>query len=166
MDPNFSKSDYRGQNPLHWWFIYIIGNFFERRCLKWTRMTHLETSNTSYGQMKGWESRLVKVKNRPNSLVFRWRATYHWKALNEGYNFAWNLIVIGSLHAKLWAPKIKGVLVVRISRLPLGSPKTKCHLGVGPVAKHKVYYKGEGGGLPPSLGRGESYESDFAYDLS
>ncbi len=55
---------------------------------------------------------------------------------------------------------------MRISRLPLGSPKTKCHLGVGPVAKHKVYYKGEGGGLPPSLGRGESYESDFAYDLS
>jgi hypothetical protein len=24
----------------------------------------------------------------------------------------------------------------------------KCHLGVGPVAKHKVYYKGEGGGFP------------------
>jgi hypothetical protein len=29
-----------------------------------------------------------------------------------------------------------------------GNPKTKWHLGVGPVAKHKVYYKGEGGGFP------------------
>ncbi len=28
-----------------------------------------------------------------------------------------------------------------------GSPGTKCHLGVGPMAKHKVYYKGEGGGF-------------------
>jgi hypothetical protein len=29
-----------------------------------------------------------------------------------------------------------------------GSPETKWHLSVGPVAKHKVYYKGEGGGFP------------------
>jgi hypothetical protein len=28
------------------------------------------------------------------------------------------------------------------------SPKTKWHLGVSPVAKHKVYYNGEGGGFP------------------
>jgi hypothetical protein len=26
-----------------------------------------------------------------------------------------------------------------------GSPKTKCHLDVGLVERHKVYYKGEGG---------------------
>jgi hypothetical protein len=37
---------------------------------------------------------------------------------------------------------------VRISGLPLGSPKTKCHLDVSLVEKHKVYYKGEGGGFP------------------
>jgi hypothetical protein len=29
-----------------------------------------------------------------------------------------------------------------------GSPETKWHLSAGPVAKHKVYYKGEGGGFP------------------
>ncbi len=34
------------------------------------------------------------------------------------------------------------------SGLPLGSPKTKCHLDVGHVASHRVYYKGEGGGFP------------------
>jgi len=55
---------------------------------------------------------------------------YHWKALEEGYNFA------------------AGILVVRISRLPLGSPETKCHSDVSLVKKHRVYYKGEGGGFP------------------
>jgi hypothetical protein len=35
-----------------------------------------------------------------------------------------------------------------ISGLPLGSPRTKRHLDVGPVGSHKVYYKGEGGGFP------------------
>jgi hypothetical protein len=40
------------------------------------------------------------------------------------------------------------VLTLGISGLPFGSPRTKCHLGVGPMAKHKVYYKGEGGGFP------------------
>jgi hypothetical protein len=40
----------------------------------------------------------------------RWRATYRWKALDEGYNFALDFISIGGLHAKLWAPKVAGVL--------------------------------------------------------
>jgi hypothetical protein len=30
-----------------------------------------------------------------------------------------------------------------ISGLPLGSPRTKWHLGAGPMARHKVYYKGK-----------------------
>jgi hypothetical protein len=61
--------------------------------LNWAHMTHLDTSNTSYGQKKGresnwqFDSRSQKVRNRPNFLVCRWRATYCWKALDEGYNF-------------------------------------------------------------------------------
>ncbi len=31
--------------------------------------------------------------------------------------------------------------------LPLGSPETKSHLEVALVERHKVYYKGEGGGF-------------------
>jgi hypothetical protein len=30
----------------------------------------------------------------------------------------------------------------------IGEPETKWHLGASPVASHKVYYKGEGGGFP------------------
>jgi hypothetical protein len=42
---------------------------------------------------KGWESNFqfnsqpLKVDNCHDLLVCKWRATYHWKALNEGYNF-------------------------------------------------------------------------------
>jgi hypothetical protein len=45
-------------------------------------------------------------------------------------------------------PKVARVLTLAILRLPLGSPKIKCHLGVGLVAMHKVYYKGKGGRFP------------------
>ncbi len=48
----------------------------------------------------------LKVGNRPNFLACKWRDTYRWKALNEGYNFALNFTSIGGLHTKLWAPKI------------------------------------------------------------
>ncbi len=34
-----------------------------------------------------------------------------------------------------------------VSRLPLGSPKTKSHSDVAPVEWCKVYYMGEGGGF-------------------
>ncbi len=41
-----------------------------------------------------------------------------------------------------------GVLVVGISGFALGSPRIKTHLDVALVERHKVYYKGEGGGFP------------------
>jgi len=41
-----------------------------------------------------------------------------------------------------------GVPTLGISGFPLGSPGRKNHLDVGLMEKHKVYYKGEGGGFP------------------
>jgi hypothetical protein len=43
---------------------------------------------------------------------------------------------------------VTGILTLGILGFPLGNLKAKCHLGVGPVARHKIYYKGEGGGFP------------------
>jgi hypothetical protein len=117
-------------------------------------MTHLDIWNISYDQKKGWESnwqfdsRPQKVENHPNFFACRWRVTYHWKALNKDYNFVSNLISIESLDTKLWGPKVVGIPTLAISRLPLGSPGTKSHLDVGFMERHKVYYKGEGGGFP------------------
>jgi hypothetical protein len=152
--PEFLENNCRGWNPSDWKKNYIIGKLLKHRCLKWVRITHLDISNTSYGQKKGWESNWqfdswpLKVKNRPIFVVFKWRATYPWKALDKGYNFASNFTSIGDLHTKLWAPKVAGVPVVGILGLPLGSFETKCHLDVGLMKRHKVYYKGEGDGFP------------------
>jgi hypothetical protein len=117
-------------------------------------MTHLGIWNTSYGQKKGWESnwqfdsRPLKVKNQSDLLMCRWLMTHCWKALDEGYNFALNLISIWGLHEKLWGPKAMGIPTLMISGLPSGSSGTKCHLDMGLVERHRVYYKGEGGGFP------------------
>jgi hypothetical protein len=90
----------------------------------------------------------TKNQESTNSLACRWCATYRWKTLDEGYNFAMHLILIGGLPAKLWGPKVAGIPTLAISGLPFGSPGTKCHLDVSLVERHKVYYKGEGGGFP------------------
>jgi hypothetical protein len=95
-----------------------------------------------------FDSRPLKVKNRPDFLACRCIATYGWKALNKGYNFASDFISIRDLHTKSCAPKVTGVPTLGISGLPFRNPKTKCHLDAGPVARHKVYCKGEGGGFP------------------
>ncbi len=149
-----SKRNCKGQNPLDWGVPYIIGNLLECRCLKWACITYLNTSNTSYGQKRGresnwqFDSQLLKVENRPDFLWCRWCATYCLKAPDEGYNFALDFISIGGMHTKLWAPKVVVVPTMEISKLPFGSLGTKWHLGASPMAKHKLYYKGEGDVLP------------------
>ncbi len=45
-------------------------------------------------------------------------------------------------------PKVEEVLTLGILGLPLRSPGRKCHLGAGPMARHRIYYKEEGGGFP------------------
>jgi hypothetical protein len=71
------------------------------------------------------DSRPLKVKNQPDLLAFKWRATYHLKALNKGYNFALDLTLIKGLHTKSWDSKVAGVPILGISGLPLGSLGTK-----------------------------------------
>ncbi len=102
------------------------------------------------GRESNWQfdSRPLKVRNRLNFFTCMWRATYRWKALDEGYNFALDLISIKGIYAKLWAPKVARVSTLGILRLPLENPGTKCHLNASPMARHKIYYKGEGGGFP------------------
>jgi hypothetical protein len=152
--PEFSKRDYKGQNPSPWRVIYIIGKLLKFKCLKWACIAHLNIWNTNYEQKNdrksNWQfdSRPLKVKNRPKFLACKWCETNHWKGLNEGYNFALDLIAIGGLHTKLCALKVTRVQVVGISGLPFGSPETKRHLDVAPVESCRVYYKGEGGSFP------------------
>jgi hypothetical protein len=146
--------------------LYIIGKLLKRKYLKWARIAHLDIWNTSYGQKKGresnpresanFDSRPLKVGNRPEILNYRERATYRWKGLDEIYNFALYRIAIQGLLAKLWGSKVPGVPFGAISGLPLESPGKNSHLDVASVESCRVYYKGEGGGFPQGPGRGES----------
>jgi len=47
-----SKCNCRGQNPFDYEVPYIIGKLLECKCLNWAHMTHLDTSNISYGPKK------------------------------------------------------------------------------------------------------------------
>jgi hypothetical protein len=71
--------------------------------------------------------------------VCRWRAKHRCKALDESYNFALNLILIGGLSIKLYPHKVAKVLTLAISGLPFGSPETKSHLDVALVERCRVY---------------------------
>jgi hypothetical protein len=150
------ESDFRGQNSMACGILYIIGNLFKFKCLKWACIAHSNIWNTSYGQKKGQESNCQfdswpkKVGNQPNLLGYRRRATYCWKVLNDSYNFALDRTSIWGLLAKLWGFKVARVLVDVILGLPLGSPGREKSFGCkfSRNASHKVYYKGEGGGFP------------------
>jgi hypothetical protein len=123
------------------------------RCPKWPRMSHLNICSTSYGQKKGRESNWqfdswpLKVRNQPDSGVFRWSATHHWKALEESYKFALDLVSIGGRNDKLWTPKVPGVQTGTISGLHFGSLGKKCHSDASAMVRRREYYMGEGGGL-------------------
>jgi len=136
--PKTSKSNFRGQNSMTCGIIYIIEKILEHRYLKWACIAHLDIWNTSYGQKKAWEtncqfdSQPKKVKNWPDLLVCKWRATYCWKALNKSYNFALNRTSIWSLVAKLWGSKVVEVPAGAISGLSLGSLRREKPFGCGP----------------------------------
>jgi hypothetical protein len=85
------------------------------RCPKWPRIGHLDICSPSYGQKKGrdsnwqFDSRPLKVGNRPAPDV-RWgSATWRWKALKEGYKFGLDLVLIKGWGEKLGCPKVPGV---------------------------------------------------------
>jgi hypothetical protein len=86
-------------------------NLLKCKCRKWPYMSHLDICSTSYGKKKGrkFNSQPLKVKNRLNPGVCRWSAKHRWKALNESYKFALDLIPIRSLSKKLWIHKVSGV---------------------------------------------------------
>jgi hypothetical protein len=123
---------------LHWGVLYIIEKLSKCRCRKWACMSHLDICSTSYGKKKGQESnwqfdsRPLKVGNRPDPGVCRWSATHCRKALKEGYKFALDLIPFGGLSKELWLCKVSKVQTRTVSKLG-----TKSHSDVGAVERRK-----------------------------
>jgi hypothetical protein len=105
--PESSQFDCKGQNTLHWNVLYIIGKLSKSRCRKWSCLSHLDIYSTSCGQKKGresnwqFDSRPLKVGNRPNPDACRSSGTHRWKALSKSYNFVSDLTLIRGLNKEL-----------------------------------------------------------------
>jgi hypothetical protein len=167
-----SEFDFRGQHTSPWSIRHVIEKLLKCKCQKWPRMSHLDICSTSYGKKKGWESnwqfdsRPLKVGNRPDPSVCRWIATHRWKDFNENYKFTLDLIPIRGMSKKLWTHKVPRVQTGTVSRFLLGSPGTKKPFGCGCRGVTQIILYGGRWWFPLSPGRDESYESKVARGLS
>jgi len=152
--PECLEFDSKAQNTSHWG---VIGKVLKRKYRKWPRIGHLDICSPSYGQKKGQESnwqfdsRPLKVGNRPLTEVRIESATRRWKDLDEGYNFGSDLVAIRLGSRELRAPKVPGLQSGQFwdnfGTLTWES-REKSHLDVASVVRHREYYMGEGGGFP------------------
>jgi len=155
----------KAQNTSHWGVLGVIEKVLKRRYRKWPRIGHLDICSPSYGQKKGresnwqFDSRPLKVGNRPLPDLRIESATWRWKDLDEGYNFGLDLVAIRPSIRELWAPKVPGLQPGQFrdnfgtltwesrEKEPFG-----CSLN---GAMQRIIYGGRWW-LPPSLGRDES----------
>ncbi len=107
--------DSKARNTSHWGVLGVIGKVLKRRYRKWPRIDHLDICNPSYGQKKGresnwqFDSRPLKVGNRPLPDLRIESARCRGKDLNKGYNFVLDLVAIRLGSWALWAPKVPGL---------------------------------------------------------
>jgi hypothetical protein len=99
--PECLELDSKGQNTSHWSVLDVIGKVLKRRYRKWPRIGHSDICSPSYGQKKGresnwqFDSRPLKVGNKPLPNIRFEIAIRRWKDIDEGYNFGLDLVAIG-----------------------------------------------------------------------
>ncbi len=145
--PKCLKLNSKAQNTSHWGLLDVIGKVLKHRYRKCPRIGHLDICSPSYGQKKGresnwqFDSRPLKVGNRPLPNIRFERATWRWKDLDEGYNVCSDFVTIGFCSRELWPSKVPGVQSGRfresISGVHFGSPKNLCHLDVASMASYR-----------------------------
>jgi len=129
--PECLEFNSKAQNTSHWGVLGVIGKVLKRRYRKWHRIGHSDICSPSYGQKKGresnwqFDSRPLKVGNRPLPEVRIESATRSWKDLDEGYNFGLDLVAIGRHNRELWLFKVPRV-EPRQFRDSISGVPTKC----------------------------------------
>jgi len=129
--PECSQLNSKARNTLHWGVLGVIRKVLKRRYRKWPRIGHSNICSPSYGQKKGresncqFDSRPLKVGNRPLPDVALKSATWSWKALDESYSFDSRLVPIRARGEKLWPLKVLGVQPGHFRDSISGVP-TKC----------------------------------------
>jgi len=149
-----SMSDFRGQNSMACGVLYIIGNLFEHRCLKWVHIAHLESKtqvmakrraenqiasltpdqkklgiDSIYLTAEGMQHTIRKLSTR---IITLFKTTSRFEVYSQSYG----------------VPKSQESQLARFRDFHLRVPEENSHLDVGSVANHRVYYKGEGDGFP------------------
>ncbi len=113
--PNVQSSTERLKTSCIEVFLVSLEKVLKRRYRKWPRINHLNICSPSYGQKKGRESNLqfdsrsLKVGNRPLPDLRIECAIRRWKDLGEGYKFGSDLVAIRLCSRELWAPKVPGL---------------------------------------------------------
>ncbi len=113
--PKVQSSTTRGKTPCIWGVLGVIGKVLKRRYRKCPRIGNSDICSPSYGQKKGresnwqFDSRPLKVGNRPLHDVRFECATWRWKDLDEGYNFGSDLVAIQLCSRELRQFKVSGV---------------------------------------------------------
>ncbi len=113
--PECLEFDSKAQNTSHSDVLGVIEKVLKRRYRKWPRIGHLDICNPIYGQKKGresnwqFDSRPLKVGNRPLSDLQIESAICRWKDLDGGYKFGSDLVAIRLCSRELWAPKVMGL---------------------------------------------------------
>jgi hypothetical protein len=148
--PECLEFDSKGQNTSNWGVLGVIGKVLKRRYLKWPRIGHLDICSPSYGQKKGresnwqFDSRPLKVGNRPLPDVRFGSATWRWKDLDEGYNFGLDLVAIQLRSRELWHFKVPGV-PPRQFRDNFGTPfresREFVHSDASSAERRREYYR-------------------------
>jgi hypothetical protein len=129
--PERSELNSKAQNTLHWGVLIVIGKVLTRTYQKWPRIDHSDICSPSYGQKKGresncqFDSRPLKVGNRPLPDVALKIVTRRWKALDQSYNIDSRLVSIRAWGEELWPFKVPGVQPGHFRDSISGVP-TKC----------------------------------------
>ncbi len=98
--PECLEFDIKAQNTSHWDVLGVIEKVLKHRYRKWPRIGHLNICSSSYGQKKGresnwqFDSRPLKVENRPLPDLRIESVIRRWKDLDEGYKFGSDLVTI------------------------------------------------------------------------
>ncbi len=113
--PENSEGDLEGQNTSPWGVLYTIGKVLKCRFPKCPCIVDLDICSSSYGQKKGresnwqFDSRPLKVENRPVPDVRFGSAIRRWKDLDKGYNFGLDIVAIRGQGEEIWPLKVPGV---------------------------------------------------------
>ncbi len=163
--PECLEFDSKAQNTSHWGVLGVIEKVLKRRYRKCPRILDLDICHPSYGQKKGresnwqFDSRPLKVENRPAFDVRFWSAIRRWKDLDKGYNFNLDLVAIRGQSEELWPLKVPGVQN-RDTWLDFGTPTWESREFVpfecSPHGASQSILYGGWWWHPPSPGRGES----------